>query len=217
MPVVRFEPRDHSYFVDERRVPSVTQILDAAGLCPDYSRIPPAVLAHARERGAHVDLCCDLHDAGDLDWDSVHPEALPYVRAWQRFRDRERFVPVHSQGVVYHPELDYAGSFDGFGLIGNAGTLVDRKCTSKLSDTYALQLALYGMPGIGLACDETPGELMPLTVARRLVVQLRNDADYRLYDCDVEAKRAGRDDYAAARGAVAVAKWRGLTNGNGKR
>lgn len=218
MPVVTFEPDGHRYRVDGREVRSATQTLDLAGLVPDYSRIPAATLAYARERGEHVDLCCDLFDDGDLDWETVHPEALPYVRAWQQFRVREGYVPIVSQGIVYHPELDYAGTADSYGLCGRekAPTIVERKCTAKIATTYALQTAAYAMPGIGLATDESPGELLTLTVARRLVVQLRNDADYRLYDCEVEARKAGRCDFAAFRAAVELARWHG-TNGNGRR
>lgn len=206
MPVVSFDAASHRYAVDGRPVLYVSKILELAGLGVDYSAIPPAVLQHARDRGSHVDQCCDLFDEGDLDWASVHPEAVPYVRAWARFRERERFVSMVRQGVVYHPELDYAGMPDDFGTIGSTAVLVERKATAKLSDTYALQAALYGMPGI-----EWDG--LPFRVERRLIVQVRKDGDYRLLDCDAEARRVGRDDFAAARAAVAVARWRLATNG----
>jgi hypothetical protein len=217
VPVVTFDALLHEYRVDGRRVSHITGILDAAGMVPDYSRIPPATLAYARDRGAHVDVCCDLLDDGDLDWTSVHPECLPYVQAWQKFKDRERFVPIVSQGVLYHQELDYAGTPDVYGLIDKVATIVERKCTAKLSETYSLQTAAQAMPGIGLAVDETEGELLPLTVARRLVVQLRKDGTFAVYDCEQEAKKAGRDDFSAFRAAVEIAKWKGCTNGNGTR
>ena len=218
MPVIQFDRERHEYRADGRLVPSVTRVLEQAGLVPDYARIPPAVLTHARDRGIYVDGCCDLFDADALDWPSVHPEAEPYVRAWQRFREREAFTPVVSQAVVYHAELDYAGTADVYGLDrAKAPTIVDRKCTSKLSDTYSLQLAAYSLPGIGYAADESDGELIGLTVARRLVVQLRNDGTFALYDCDVEMKRAGRDDFGAWKAAVAIARWKATTNGHGTR
>lgn len=217
MPVVQFQRDPHQYRVDGAVVPSITQILDAAGLAPDYARIPPAILLNARLRGEHVDACCDLFDDDDLDWSTVHPEAVPYVRAWGRFRERERYTPIMSQPRLFHPELGYAGSGDSYGLIDKAPTLAERKCTAKIAETYALQTAAQAMPGIGLAVDETGGELLTLTVARRLVVQLRNDGEYRLYDCEVEAKRAGRDDFECFRAAVSLARWKATTNGSGKR
>lgn len=215
MPVVTFDRERHAYRVDGRAVLYVSQVLDLAGLGVDYTKIPPATLQHARERGEHVDLCCDLFDADDLAWESVHPEAVPYVRAWASFREREGFKSIVRQAVVYHPVLDYAGTADAYGLIGGAAVLVERKCTSKLSPTYALQAALYAMPGISWAADDTPGELLPFDAERRLIVQLKNDGSYTLYDCEQEARKAGRDDFAAARGAIEVARWR-LTNGNGR-
>ena len=203
---IAFHADSHTYTVDGRVVPSVTQILAKAGLVADYAGISPAVLAYARDRGSHVDACCDLFDAGDLDFSSVHPDCERYVEAWAAFRDLERFTPIHTQGIVYHPELDYCGTFDGYGMIGSTPTLVERKCTAKLSPTYGLQLAGYSMPGIGLAVDGAT-ELLPLIVSRRLVVQLKPDGTYRL------AEYTNPLDFEAFRAAVIVAKWR---NGNGK-
>ena len=55
--VLAFEPVSHTYRVDGAPVPSVTQLLEDAGLTPDYSLVPQPVLQHARERGIHVDAC----------------------------------------------------------------------------------------------------------------------------------------------------------------
>ncbi|HKF98926.1 MAG TPA: hypothetical protein VKB20_11750, partial [Steroidobacteraceae bacterium] len=74
--VLTFEQDGHVYRVDGVRVPSVTELLEAAGVTPDYRKVHPAVLQHARLRGIHVDACCDLDDSEDLDWSSVHPEAV---------------------------------------------------------------------------------------------------------------------------------------------
>lgn len=207
MPVIDFDAATHTYRVDGRIVPSVTQILTRAGLVADYAGISPAVLAYARDRGSHVDACCDLLDADDLDWDSVHPECGGYVRAWQAFRERERFTPSWTQAIVYHDELEYAGMFDAYGKCGNALTLVERKCTSKIAETYAVQTAAYSMPGIGLVVDGSA--LLRFTVDRRLVVQLKPDGTYKMQEHTCEA------DFEAFKAACVIAKWRGA-NGNGK-
>jgi hypothetical protein len=197
VPVVTFVEEDHSYWMDGRRVPSVTQILELAALTVDYSTIPAATLAHARERGSHVDLCCDLYDQDDLDWTTVHPECVPYVKAWAAFRERERFTPTLWQHRVYHERLEYAGTIDAYG----DGVLVERKCTSKLSPSYAIQTALYAMA---------------MDFPDRWIVQLKKDGSYVLVDGEAEANRIGRCDYEAAAGAVAVARWKLQTNGRGK-
>lgn len=207
MPKIEFDADGHRYTVDGRQVPSVTQILEKAGLTANYTGISPAVLAYARDRGVHVDACCDLFDQGDLDVDSIHPDAVPYVQAWGRFCKEQQFVPFVHQGVIYHPELEYAGTFDVDGFIADVPVLVERKCTAKISPTFALQTAAYTLPGVWL--HNHPGE-KPYrydAIVRRLVVQLKPDGTYRL------AEHTNPLDFEAFKAAIIVARWR---NGNGK-
>src|SRR5262249_15743229 len=53
--ILEFDEAAHMYRVDGVAVPSVTELLEAAGISPDYSKVNPAVLRHARLRGLHVD------------------------------------------------------------------------------------------------------------------------------------------------------------------
>jgi len=203
--VLAFDPASHSYRVDGALVPSVTQLLDDAGLTPDYSVVPPSVLQHARERGIHIDACCDLLDADDLDWRSVHPEALPYVEAWLRFRDYEGFTPVASQVPLYHPTYGYAGTTDVVGVLpGARPTIVERKATAKMASTYALQTAGYALDGLWYA-PAGGGVLEPVPWERpvRLGVQLRRDGTYLLVPYD------DPEDLSAFLGVVALGRWRG--------
>jgi hypothetical protein len=203
--VLAFEPVAHTYRVDGAPVPSVTQLLDDAGLTPDYSVVPPAVLQHARERGIHIDACCDLLDADDLDWRSVHPEAVPYVEAWLAFREYEGFTPLASQVPLYHPVYGYAGTADVVGVLpGARPAIVERKATSKMAATYALQTAGYGQEGMWYA-PPGGGVLAPVPWQRpmRLGVQLRRDGTYRLVPYD------DPEDLAAFLGVVALGRWRG--------
>jgi len=203
--VLVFEPAAHEYWIDGILRPSVTQLLDDAGLTPDYSVVAPAVLQHARERGIHVDACCDLLDADDLDWRSVHPEAVPYVQAWMEFREYEGFTPIASQVPLYHPRYGYAGTADVVGTLpGGRPTIVERKTTSKMAATYALQTAGYGQDGMWYA-PPGGGVLAPVPWERpiRLGVQLRRDGRYTLVPYD------DPEDLAAFLGVVALGRWRG--------
>ena len=85
--VLAFDPVAHEYWVDGALVPNVTSLLDDAGLAPDYSAVPRPVLEYARARGLHVDQCIELLDQDQLDFRTVHPEAMPYLDAWLRFRE----------------------------------------------------------------------------------------------------------------------------------
>lgn len=179
-----FDAETHCYQVDGRRVDSVTTLIARAGHGPDYSVVPEHVLARARERGIHVDLACDYHDAGILDPETVHAPWRGYVRAWQRFRQQHGVTVLATQGRVYHPDLDYAGTFDALCMAEDApGELivVDRKCSKEIHhDAYSLQLAAYAMPGI-LVADEQ-GELAPpqQAAALRWIVQLKANEEFTI-------------------------------------
>jgi hypothetical protein len=200
--VLTFEPARHEYRVNGVVVPSVTQLLEAAGLTVDYRGIPVATLARARARGLHVDACCDLYDEGDLDWSTVHPDAVPYVEAWAKFRVAEGYEPLAAQVQLYHPTLGYAGTADTVGRAGRRWVVVDRKATVKVASSYGCQLAGYALPGLELA--ERDGGLAPVPwpPPARAVVQLRPDASYRVVPYETP------DDEAAFLGALALYQWR---------
>jgi len=174
-------------------------------LTPDYSVVAPAVLEHARTRGIHIDACCDLLDVDDLDWRSVHPEAVPYLEAWIAFREYEAFTPIAAQVPLYHPRYGYAGTIDAVGLLpGNRPVIVERKSTARMAATYALQTAGYALDGMWYA-PPGGGVLAPVPWERpaRLGVQLRRDGKYTLVPYD------DPEDLAAFLGVVALGRWRG--------
>lgn len=200
MPVIQFDAERHEYFVDGRSVLNVSTILERAGMGVDYSQIPPAVLAHARERGAYVDGCCDLFDQDALDVEGVHEEALSYVQAWGLFCKEKQFRPFAHQKIVYHREMDYAGTFDALGYDAEGRVvLIDRKCTAKIADSYGVQLAAYCFPGIALIETDLP------PVERRLVVQLRPNGTY------VVKEYTRVEDFDAFKAAWVIAKWKGAS------
>jgi hypothetical protein len=203
--VLDFSPESHTYRIDGNVVPSVTELLAEAGLTPDYSVVAPAVLAHARARGRHVDACADLLDEDALDWRSVHPEAVPYLEAWMQFRDDYGYEPVASQIPLYHPEFHYCGTPDSVGKLNGRWVIVERKTTSKMSPLYALQSAGYVQPEM-LAAPPGGGPLAPVAwpAPARLGVQLKRDGSYLVVPYEDAA------DLAAFLGVVALFRWRAL-------
>jgi hypothetical protein len=210
-----FEPQGHVYRVDGVVVPSVTQLLEDAGLTVDYAAIPQAVLQHARHRGIHVDACCDLLDEDALDWSSVHPEAVPYVEAWARFCAEEGYEPAAGQVPLYHPRYGYAGTADSIGTLNGHWVVVERKATTKMAATYGLQTAGYAQPGLW-AAPPGGGPLSPVAwpAPARLGVQLKRDSSYAVVPYE------DAEDLAAFLGVVALYRWRGLRRqalrGNGR-
>jgi len=197
---VDFDPERHAFTVDGRRVPGVTSILTDAGLGVDYSRVPPATLAWARERGIHVDSCCELFDEGNLDWESIVDEARPYVEAWVRFR--EHFTTVHHKPISYHRELGYAGIPDVLGCMRGYNWILEIKATSEISRSYALQLAAYAMPGM----EYGNGIVVDPASTRRGIVHLKKTGKAHFIPDDEEPFEA--TDFDVFRSAVQVARWK---------
>jgi len=201
--ILTFDPEAHVYRVDGAPVPSVTELLEAAGISPDYSKVNPHVLLHARRRGIHVDLCCDLDDADDLDWSSVHPEAVGYVQAWRAFKADYGYRPIASQVILYHPTYEYAGTADCVGELGGYVTVAERKATARMAGSYALQTAGYATEGLYTA-PPGGGRLVPVEwgTPARVGVHLQRTGRYELVPYD------DPQDLAAWLGVVALARWR---------
>jgi hypothetical protein len=201
--VLDFDPTTHIYRVDGIQMPSVTQLLDDAGLTPDYSVVAPRVREHARQRGIHVDAACDLLDQEDLDWASVHPECVGYVEGWARFCADEGYEPVCGQVPLYHP-LGYAGTADSIGTLNGQWVVVERKATARMSPLYGLQTAGYSQAPYAAPTGGGPLRPVPWGTPARLGVQLKRDGSYTvvLYE--------DSEDLAAFLGVVALFRWRAL-------
>jgi hypothetical protein len=203
-----FEPQTHTYRVDGQIVPSVTRLLDEAGLTVDYTAVPYRVREHARQRGLHVDSACDLYDEGDLDWASVHPECVGYVESWARFCAEEGYEPVVGQVPLYHP-LGFAGTADSFGRLNGQWVVLERKATARMSPLYGLQLAGYSQAPYAAPTGGGPLHPVPWGTPARLGVQLKRDGSYLVVPYD------DATDLSAFLGVVALARWRALRHGNG--
>src|SRR4051812_31758875 len=71
-----FDPVEHRYWLDDRPVPSVTQVLAGAGLV-DYT----FCREWARERGSLVHKAIAIELREGLDWTTVPEEFHPYISA----------------------------------------------------------------------------------------------------------------------------------------
>lgn len=198
-----FTPGDdvtHHLTLNGEPVASVGRILRSAGFERDFSNIPEHHLTHARERGRYVDECIQLLDAEELDWSQVHPEAVPYLNGYQKFRREKRWTTHWNQPILYHPQYEYGGLADLIGGYEGQDQLhvLDVKCVAKIDAeakrTYGLQLAAYTMGGIHLQ----PSNAESLRRLRRddehtsrAILWLKKDGKYQLIACE------DQDEYAA--------------------
>lgn len=102
--------------MDGRFVPSVTQVLEAAGLI-DLRGIPEDVLRRAALRGTRVHQAAALLMRGDLDWSSVDDAIGGYVLALDSFMRQSRFEPVKEsvETPLYCEQYDFCGTPDVLG------------------------------------------------------------------------------------------------------
>ena len=160
-------PRDTSaYVVDGERWPSVTEILELAGLT-DFDHVPARVLERARERGADFHEWREAIDLGLIDDDMVPPQAIaPRIEAYRRFKTETGFVVEESEKVVRNRVLRYCGTYDIVGRLPDGSRwVVDTKATAAIAPATRIQLA-----GYALTFDPRP---------RRAALWLRSDGTYR--------------------------------------
>lgn len=161
----------HTYRLDGRVVPSVTQVL---GPLNDYSMVPHDVLEAARVFGQHVHEACDLLDRGELDWSALDPSLVPYVEAWSNFLATSGAVVIASEQPVYHAKLGYAGTPDKVLAWGKRKTFVipDIKSTAIVPPTVGPQTAAYARAYQSMYGGREPA---------RYCIQLREDGTFRTF------------------------------------
>lgn len=200
-----FVSEGHQYFNARGvRVLSVTQILNNVGLV-NYDGIPQETLDHKAAIGTAAHAACHYFDESDLDMETLDPEVLPYVQAWERFRSETDFVPelIEHRGIATIDGIEYGFTLDRIGQFNGHPTLIEIKCTAGVEVSWGSQCAAYA-----LAMKAEYPKLF------RLAVHLKPNATYSLVPLnDIR-------DYQIFRSALAIETYKhtvGRKNGNGSR
>jgi len=195
-----FEPDTHTYSISGRRVPSVTQVLQAAGLMTWLDRIPPDKLAAGQARGTRVHKGVERILLGKFDWGGEADEyesagELGYLNAVLRWLDESKFK-VNRKRVehrFYNRKHAYAGMLDVEGETGGGEqATVDFK-SGGFEASARLQLAAYQFR------DPRDGKA---AFGRRIVLQLKRDGTYRATPLPLSENR---HDFDVFLGALRVA------------
>lgn len=190
-PTCEFDPATHTYHINGRRVPSVTQVLSAAGMTNGAYWTP-----EARDRGTYVARATEIldRDPDDFDWDAVDEDKVGYVRAWERFKYESGCEIVASEQQVYSEAWQFAGTLDRIARLismyepSKLRVLIDIK-TGSGAEWHRFQTA-----GYRLGRDERP--------LGRAAVYLSPNGSYRYVE---HRERRDEDVFKAA---LTVAKWR---------
>lgn len=194
----RFVEEPHEYFLGDRRLIGVSEAIDAAVL-KDFSRIDPAVLERAAQRGKAVHDACHFLDQNDLNWATVSPEIEPYVRAWERFKADTGVILNKIEHPRYHATLGFAGTPDRIvtfvghnGFLDSKGTLDIKTYTPDM--VTGVQLAAYSFLEFGpQRAYDTP---------KRWGIELKDDGKYGLHEY------TDRGDEAVFMACLTIAKFK---------
>ncbi len=140
-----FYEKSHSYWLDGKRLFSVTERLAGMGLIETgWYNIT------GRVRGKAVHLACTFIESEELDWESLKETervlSVPiggYVRAWEKFLKESGWKSTQIEVPMVHQSYLFAGTPDrvGFWPDGTEGVL-DLKSGGPLP-WHALQLGAY--------------------------------------------------------------------------
>lgn len=142
--MIRFNESDHTYTVDGKPAPSVSELIrmiNAMNGKPDiYATIPEDVLRKAADFGTAIHLAIELHNetgmTGDLPDGGEH-----CLNDWLRLKGDIK--TIDSEKMVHYKDW-YAGTVDLIGHEGDRLIIADYKTSSKLyTDNVTLQLNLY--------------------------------------------------------------------------
>jgi len=137
---LEFDNPTHTYRIDGRVVPSVTQVLDPL---LELDGIPHDVLEAARVFGTHVHEAVNLMVRCQLDWSRLDPYLLPCVNGAKNFLKDTGFIVLASELRVCSPKLRCAGTLDLDGILNEWPSVIDWKSTTVVPPTVGPQTSAY--------------------------------------------------------------------------
>lgn len=188
--MLSLDAETHTYYWNGKVVPNVTRIIEPLY---DFSGVAKNVLAAAAAFGTLVRRACELHDRNDLDESSLDESLRPYLNAWIAFRRDAAFEPTEIESRVFHPLLEYAGTFDRVGMLGGRICVLDIKATATMHPATGVQLAAY---------QEAINRAQAFAVTARCGVQLRENGSYRVHQYE------DKDDFGTFLSLLNLYRWK---------
>ena len=168
---IDFNETTHTYTVDGKQVPSVTEIL--APLHRSFGNISKVVLDNAAARGTAVHEACEAIDLGQEP--EVFFDIEGYVEAYTDWLNLNDPIWTAIEKKVFCEELWYAGTLDRMGYIDDRLAIVDIKTSSPTREAY-ISVCLQTLAYAYAATEDH-------TEVDRYGLFLMKDGKYRLLDC----------------------------------
>lgn len=132
---------DHKYLMQDgtgtREIPSVSSILQAAGLC-DLTWVSQ----YALDRGSAIHDAILYDHEGTLDEDALDPVVKPYLEQFRTFMAVSGAKIISAEQIVYDSFRNYAGKYDLLVTMNGSTWLIDVKTNTKPKHVEC-QLAAY--------------------------------------------------------------------------
>lgn len=161
----------HRYFLDEKEIPSVSEILRFMAK-EVYGEADKFAMDQAADRGTRVHRAAEEIDrTGRCECDS---DIAGYVNAYAKFLSEHSVKWDAIEKPVCNELAWYAGTIDRAGLVDNVPTILDIKTTKRISSKhkllYAAQLTAYR----GAYTTKLYGTNL-------VILQLKEDGTYKLH------------------------------------
>lgn len=160
-----FREEDHTYWLDNVCLPSVTQILHDLGLVNGTYFTPE----HA-DRGTRVHRATEFFDETGTDDPELDTDIAGYLEGWKKFRDETGFTPEHIE-VPFYSRSGFAGTIDRIGRTHAVNpVLLDIKSGAP-ANWHRFQLSAYAL---------LTREYLNVSVWELWAVHLSRDGKYKV-------------------------------------
>ena len=191
--VLNFDEATHTYTVDGQDYPSITTVIEAAGLV-NYDMLPADDLKFYQDRGTALHQAAWYDDEGDLDDRTVDPEVKPRLEAWRKLRREMQFTVLLSEARRFDRTYGYAGTPDRLVKLPNGERGVIELKSGPLQPAVRIQTAAQAN-----LLEPQGGRL------RRFAAHLKADGSYSVKEFPVSEMRT---DLSVFLCALTVFKWR---------
>jgi hypothetical protein len=108
-PVVEFDEASHTYKLDGKPVPSVSEVIRPAY---DFRFVKQEALDRAADLGKKVHRAIQLADINRLNEDKLDPVLANYLHQWRRAKEMMRIRIIKNELVLHSKKLQYCGTTD---------------------------------------------------------------------------------------------------------
>lgn len=138
---IQFEEVEHTYTVEGRVMPSVTQIMEDVSKHYYDNEFAQRALKSASERGKEVHRMIELYEEQGIEPEKDY-KYYPYLLQYKKAKKIEGFEILVNELMLANDYM--AGTIDALGVLDGKLVIIDFKITSKINvDLLELQLQGY--------------------------------------------------------------------------